>query len=132
MSKVEINKIKDLIVALKINSVHLTGEEVLEKLLNELKSLEPTLSISQERIPRPPNMWVLYRSERLQILKKEYPNLKFNEINDVIVDEWKTISEQTKNIYAMQAEIARQEHKQKYPFYVFKRKKLGNTIRRKN
>ncbi|KAK4706151.1 hypothetical protein P7C70_g39, partial [Phenoliferia sp. Uapishka_3] len=67
--------------------------------------------------PRPPNAWILYRSQQIRNLKQD-PDLAKkpqSEISKVIGQMWRTESDEVRQWYEHQAEIKKAEHKDMYP-----------------
>lgn len=72
-----------------------------------------------KRPPRPPNAWILYRSECIQKQRAERPpgarKPTQAELSKLFGEQWRNESEETKGGYERLAEAAREEHAQKYP-----------------
>jgi len=72
--------------------------------------------------PRPPNAWILYRSDKLQQLPPPalgQPKPTQAEISKIISAQWKTESDQVRAMYDERAQIAKVEHARLYPNYRF-------------
>ncbi|ETW80936.1 hypothetical protein HETIRDRAFT_476671, partial [Heterobasidion irregulare TC 32-1] len=72
--------------------------------------------------PRPPNAWILYRSDRLRALPPVAPGAPRrpqSEISKEIARMWKNEAEETKSEYERRAELAKAEHARQYPNYRF-------------
>ena len=72
--------------------------------------------------PRPPNAWILYRSDKLQQLPPPalgQPKPTQAEISKIISAQWKTESDEIRAIYDERAQAAKLEHSRLYPNYRF-------------
>ena len=81
----------------------------------------------KDHIPRPPNAFILYRSE----LCKECPERNNRHISQIAGVLWRNMSEEKKDFYRAQAAQALAEHKLKYPNYKFSPVAKGGSERRK-
>jgi hypothetical protein len=83
------------------------------------------ISLSPERIvqpPRPPNAWILYRSDKLRQLPPTEPGNPRRaqaEVSKMISNMWKNESEAVRNEYERRADAKKAEHQQMYPNYRF-------------
>ena len=72
--------------------------------------------------PRPPNAWILYRSDKLQQLPPPalgQPKQTQAEVSKIISAQWKTEPEEVRAFYDQRAEMAKAEHARLYPNYRF-------------
>ena len=72
--------------------------------------------------PRPPNAWILYRSDKLQQLPPPalgQPKPTQAEVSKIISAQWKTESDEVRAMYDERAQIAKLEHARLYPNYRF-------------
>jgi hypothetical protein len=72
--------------------------------------------------PRPPNAWILYRSDKLQQLPPPalgQPKPTQAEVSKIISVQWKTESDEVRAMYDERAQIAKLEHSRLYPNYRF-------------
>ncbi|KAI0266971.1 hypothetical protein BC834DRAFT_871942 [Gloeopeniophorella convolvens] len=72
--------------------------------------------------PRPPNAWILYRSEKLQQLPPPLPGkpkLTQAEVSKIISAQWKAEKEDVRATYEKRAEMFKAEHARMYPNYRF-------------
>jgi hypothetical protein len=72
--------------------------------------------------PRPPNAWILYRSDKLQQLPPPalgQPKPTQAEVSKIISAQWKTESDEVRAIYDERAQAAKLEHSRLYPNYRF-------------
>ncbi|KAM0756316.1 hypothetical protein T439DRAFT_278173, partial [Meredithblackwellia eburnea MCA 4105] len=67
--------------------------------------------------PRPPNAWILYRSEQIRALKsdKELSKKPQSDISKLIGHMWREESDEVKRWYESEAELRKLEHRIKYP-----------------
>ena len=77
----------------------------------------------EKKIPRPPNAWILYRTDRLRQWKASRspndPPVKQADISRFIADRWKAEDEAIKLEYEKRAAIAKAEHKKRFPDYKY-------------
>ncbi|ORY54748.1 hypothetical protein BCR35DRAFT_355851 [Leucosporidium creatinivorum] len=77
----------------------------------------------QQRVPRPMNAWLLFRTAKVRELKSEEPDQRMSkqqgELSKIIAEMWRNEDPATKQIYERLALDAKREHKQKYPDYKF-------------
>ena len=74
------------------------------------------------RPPRPPNAWILYRSDKFQELPPPppgQPKPTQAEISKMIAAQWRNESDEVRAIYEQRAEMAKAEHARMYPHYRF-------------
>jgi HMG (high mobility group) box len=72
--------------------------------------------------PRPPNAWILYRSDKLQQLPPPalgQPKPTQAEVSKIISAQWRSESDQVRAHYDHLAEMAKAEHARLYPNYRF-------------
>ena len=72
--------------------------------------------------PRPPNAWIIYRSDKLQNLPPPplgQPKPTQAEVSKIISAQWRAESEDVRALYDQRAETAKAEHARKYPDYRF-------------
>jgi hypothetical protein len=85
----------------------------------------PDIPPPPERIvqpPRPPNAWILYRSDKLRQLPPTEPGNPRRaqaEVSKMISNMWKNESEAVRNEYERRADAKKAEHQQMYPNYRF-------------
>ncbi|KAH8834930.1 hypothetical protein DL96DRAFT_1701944 [Flagelloscypha sp. PMI_526] len=79
------------------------------------------------RIPRPPNAFLIYRSEFWQIEKAKSDNgeRSHREISKLAGASWKTLSEDDQRPYRLRAAEIKLEHKKQYPGYVYNPNRTG-------
>jgi hypothetical protein len=72
--------------------------------------------------PRPPNAWIIYRSDKLQNLPPPplgQPKPTQAEVSKIIAAQWRAESEDVRALYDHRAETAKAEHARMYPDYRF-------------
>jgi hypothetical protein len=72
--------------------------------------------------PRPPNAWIIYRSDKLQNLPPPplgQPKPTQAEVSKIIAAQWRAESEDIRALYDQRAETAKAEHARMYPDYRF-------------
>ena len=76
--------------------------------------------------PRPPNAWILYRSEKIRTLPPLQPGEARRgqaDVSRMISEMWKNETEEERSRYERMAEQKKAEHQQKYPGYRFQPQK---------
>lgn len=77
---------------------------------------------AQQQPPRPPNAWILYRSDKLQELPPPplgHPKPTQAEVSKIISAQWRAEAEEVRALYEQRAEMAKAEHARLYPNYRF-------------
>jgi hypothetical protein len=72
--------------------------------------------------PRPPNAWILYRSDKLQELPPPpvgQPKPTQAEVSKIISAQWRAETDDVRALYEQRAETAKAEHARLYPNYRF-------------
>jgi hypothetical protein len=72
--------------------------------------------------PRPPNAWIIYRSDKLQNLPPPplgQPKPTQAEVSKIIAAQWRAESDDVRALYDNRAETAKAEHARMYPDYRF-------------
>ncbi|CAH7686194.1 expressed protein [Phakopsora pachyrhizi] len=84
-----------------------------------------TESREAEKLPRPPNSWILYRSDKIVEMKSLNLGLAQSVLSKEIAAKWHNETSEVKKEYEKKAEIIKAEHAAKYPDYKYnpKRKK---------
>lgn len=75
------------------------------------------------KAPRPPNAWIIYRSDKVHQLppiEPGQPRRAQAEVSKMISNMWANESEETRQVYERRAEEAKAAHALKYPGYRFK------------
>jgi len=74
-------------------------------------------------VPRPPNAWILYRSDKVRELPPLAPGVERRaqgEVSKIISAMWAKESDETRHEYEKRAEAAKIEHALKHPNYRYK------------
>ena len=72
--------------------------------------------------PRPPNAWILYRSDKLRALPPQVPGTPRRvqaDVSKLISSMWRNESEDVRNQYERRADEKKAEHQARYPGYRF-------------
>ncbi|KAF9219590.1 hypothetical protein BS17DRAFT_384255 [Gyrodon lividus] len=69
--------------------------------------------------PRPPNAWILYRSDRLKDLPPSKERRAQADVSKLISEMWKNEKEEVKLEYERMADARKAEHQRLYPSYRF-------------
>ncbi|KAI0371096.1 HMG-box, partial [Pilatotrama ljubarskyi] len=74
-----------------------------------------------DKPPRPPNAWILYRTDRLKRLREDNdgPPRKQADISKLLGVLWAQEPDEVKRQYEKAAEIAKAKHAEKYPGYKY-------------
>ena len=81
-----------------------------------------------QHIKRPSNSFILWTQDNRSSLIKENPILNNAAISKLLGQQWKTLSNETKQIYKDKAEQVKQEHKIQFPNYKYRPEKKIGTI----
>ena len=73
----------------------------------------------QAKIPRPPNSFIIFRSERHNLVRESHPNIPNTEVSKIIGEMWKKLSDSEKQEFEKKAEQAKKEHSEQYPTWKF-------------
>lgn len=77
----------------------------------------PKKSNDPDHVPRPPNAWILYRSEQIRVLKQDQETSRKpqSEISKLIGYMWREEAPSVKKAYEDEAKLRKQQHILKYP-----------------
>nr|ANW09609.1 MATA_HMG-box [Stenocarpella maydis] len=75
---------------------------------------------SDEKIPRPPNAWIIFRSEKAKKVREENPTMTNGEVSKEVSRLWHASSQEVQDFYRSMAEEAKKQHQLKYPNYRYK------------
>nr|AHL24885.1 mating-type protein MAT1-1-3 [Ophiostoma himal-ulmi] len=84
----------------------------------EAKNPEP-VTTTESRIPRPPNAWIIYRSQKSKEIRKQIPHATAGYISTVVSKMWKLESRETRLCYNSKAIEAQKLHREMYPGYKY-------------
>jgi len=88
----------------------------------------PVRTVPQSRTavqpPRPPNAWILYRSDRVREMPPPLPGQHRTQadVSKAVSEQWRNESETTRAEYERRAEMKKAEHHVRYPDYRFQPK----------
>ncbi|KAI9795489.1 MAG: hypothetical protein M1833_007019 [Piccolia ochrophora] len=88
------------------------------------------ISSKKNRIPRPPNAFILYRKHHHPLLKENDPSMHNNEISVILGRQWKNETPETKAHFKSLAEQVKQEHTKAHPEYQYQPRKPSEKKRR--
>jgi hypothetical protein len=79
---------------------------------------------SDDQPPRPPNAWILYRSDRVREMPPPLPGQLRTQadVSKAISEQWRNESDATRAEYERRAEMKKAEHHTRYPDYRFRPK----------
>ncbi|KAG1727601.1 hypothetical protein EDB19DRAFT_1833027 [Suillus lakei] len=83
---------------------------------------EEEVKAAQPQPPRPPNAWILYRSDKIKVLPPAAPGQRTRaqaDVSKLISDMWRNESEAVKLEYERLADARKAEHQRLYPDYRF-------------
>lgn len=84
----------------------------------------PRTRAAGDQPPRPPNAWILYRSDRVREMPPPLPGQLRTQadVSKAISEQWRNESEATRAEYERRAEMKKAEHHAQYPDYRFQPK----------
>ncbi|KAJ5768023.1 hypothetical protein N7533_000606 [Penicillium manginii] len=103
----------------------------ISKQLHEAASQGMNLYPDLQKIPRPPNSFMLYRKHHHKPITAENPGVPNTAISRIIADMWKCEIPAVKDEFKMLAQMAKQEHAAKYPGYQYAPRKPNQRPRRR-
>ncbi|KAF7563890.1 hypothetical protein G7046_g228 [Stylonectria norvegica] len=83
-----------------------------------------------QKIPRPPNAYILYRKERHTMVKETNPNITNNEISQILGRAWNMESREVRQKYKELSERVKQALLQKHPDYQYKPRRPSEKKKR--
>ncbi|KAI3398627.1 hypothetical protein diail_8975 [Diaporthe ilicicola] len=85
---------------------------------------------SNSKPPRPPNPFIIYRSERHQSVKDAHPDLKNNDISKMLGKQWQNESKEVRDAYKKKSEDIKEEFMRVHPDYKYQPRKSSEVKRR--
>ncbi|KAJ3330895.1 hypothetical protein HDU76_004575 [Blyttiomyces sp. JEL0837] len=85
-------------------------------------SAPPQLDEHGNKIKRPPNAFILFRTDIQPSLRKEFPGKNSKDLSSIVTDRWQTAPKEVKEYYTALSERNREQHKIKYPDYKYSNK----------
>ncbi|EGF99649.1 uncharacterized protein MELLADRAFT_94219 [Melampsora larici-populina 98AG31] len=92
------------------------------KTKRKTKKARPAYEVAG-RLPRPPNSWILYRSEKILEMKSLDLGLAQSILSKEIAARWREEPSEVKKMYERKAEIIKAEHAAKHPDYKYNPKR---------
>ncbi|PMD54302.1 uncharacterized protein K444DRAFT_140718 [Hyaloscypha bicolor E] len=83
-----------------------------------------------DKIPRPPNAWILFRKHFHPSIVEAHPEFSNNEISTYLAAAWKAEPQAVIDYWHAKAAEAKAEHMRKYPDYQYKPRKSSDKKRR--
>lgn len=95
------------------------------------RTRSPPRGMTKDKPPRPPNAWILYRSDKLREMPTEpgQPRRAQADVSKEISRMWKSESAQVRAHYEQLADIRKAEHAIEYPGYRFQPMKKADKER---
>ncbi|KAI5299211.1 Cytosolic Fe-S cluster assembly factor nar1, partial [Ascosphaera pollenicola] len=87
-------------------------------------------AVKRQKIPRPPNAFILYRQHYHPIIKAKHPDFHNNDISILLGKQWKAESVETKAEFKAMAEDIKRKHAEEYPNYQYAPRKPSERKRR--
>ncbi|XP_023214624.1 transcription factor Sox-3-like [Centruroides sculpturatus] len=84
-----------------------------------MSEIESKAVVLEEKIPRPPNAFMIFGREYRKKLHQEFPNCPNQVISVRLGKMWRDLTKERKEEYYRKAKLADIEHKKKYPDYVY-------------
>ncbi|RAH64040.1 HMG-box domain-containing protein [Aspergillus aculeatinus CBS 121060] len=88
------------------------------------------IPVKQNKIPRPPNAFILYRQNHHPKVKESNPALTNNEISILLGKQWKAEPEEVKAEWRKLAEETKRKHAEEHPDYQYTPRKPSEKKRR--
>ncbi|KAL1959620.1 hypothetical protein VTO42DRAFT_1655 [Malbranchea cinnamomea] len=83
-----------------------------------------------EKIPRPPNAFILYRQHHHPLIKAAHPEYHNNDISVLLGKKWKAETAETKAHFKALADEIKRKHAEKHPNYQYAPRKPSEKKRR--
>ena len=119
--------------SLHIVQPYLQNESDHANLVKQSTLLFPGMSNQSANRPRrPANAWILYRSDKMKVLKPTEPSAPRRtqaDISKLIAEMWKNETEDVKRSYETLSDLAKAEHHAHYPTYRFQPAKRAEKPR---
>ncbi|KAH7175954.1 mating type 2 HMG1/2 protein [Dactylonectria macrodidyma] len=91
----------------------------------------PALPKKCAKIPRPPNAYILYRSDRHRFVKASQPGIHNNEISQILGRAWNLESEAIRAKYKQRADAIKAELIKRHPEYKYRPRRPSERRRRR-
>ncbi|KAL2273455.1 hypothetical protein FJTKL_04520 [Diaporthe vaccinii] len=96
-----------------------------EKILRQVDVL-----VTNIKLPRPPNPFIIYRTERHQTVKDANPDAKNNDISKILGRQWQAEPDEVRDVYKQKSEAIKEEFMRLYPDYKYQPRKSSEVKRR--
>lgn len=96
-----------------------------EKLLRQVNALTANF-----KVPRPPNPFIIYRTERHQTVKEANPDAKNNDISKILGRQWQMEPDEVRDMYKKKSEAIKEEFMRVFPDYKYQPRKSSEVKRR--
>ncbi|KDE09878.1 hypothetical protein MVLG_00275 [Microbotryum lychnidis-dioicae p1A1 Lamole] len=80
-------------------------------------NVKVSLPVTEKRITRPPNAFILFRAEQVKLIKETEPELRSkpqSELSKIIGERWKSVTTETRSMYDEKAEGLKRQLLEKY------------------
>ncbi|RFU34439.1 hypothetical protein B7463_g1889, partial [Scytalidium lignicola] len=94
-------------------------------------SPKPCGVVSKTKIPKPRNMWIIYRQDKHISVQSQNPGMHASKLSSIISQMWQAESADVKECYKRLAEEEKARHRQQYPAYKCSPRKPSDIKRRK-
>lgn len=105
-----------------ISEEQISIRKTTDKSKRKTKKARPAYEVAG-RLPRPPNSWILYRSEKISEMKSLDLGLAQSILSKEIAARWREEPSEVKKMYERRAEIIKAEHAAKHPDYKYNPKR---------
>lgn len=85
---------------------------------------------NQNKVPRPPNAFIIYRKDWHPKIVSENPGVHNNAISVIIGNKWRAESQAVKDEYKMKADMAKEQHASLHPNYQYQPRKPSEKKKR--
>nr|WRY74167.1 mating type protein MAT1-1-3 [Diaporthe caulivora] len=75
---------------------------------------------SVEKIPRPPNAWIIFRSEKSKEVRQGNPGTPNGDVSKEVSRLWHAAAQEVRDYYGQMAAQKKEEHMLKYPNYRYR------------
>lgn len=97
--------------------------------------VEKTLNLeqpsSEDKTPRPPNAFILYRRAKQHEVTREHGNISNTKISKILANLWRNENEDVKHYWQKIADKKKKKHMLAHPGYVYRPKKPGENKKKK-
>ncbi|CAG8622035.1 5038_t:CDS:1, partial [Cetraspora pellucida] len=109
----------------------ITSNVMVSDLNNDVKKdlVQPS---SEDRTPRPPNAFILYRRAKQPEVTQKYGNISNAKISKILANLWRSETEDVKHYWQKMADKKKMEHMLAHPGYVYRPKKPGGNKKKKD